>query len=101
MCNKFCMACLLLAQTAFKLRQITMAQTSFNGTDLLNYVKAASALLDLPLDAARAEAVALQLGRTVEMARQLETFDIAPDIEASEIFCPAPFPAHDGGRGPA
>jgi hypothetical protein len=97
----FWMAWLLLAEIAFKLKQKKVAQTSLKDTDVLNYVKAASALLDLPLDATRVESVAMQLGRTLEMARQLETIDIAPDVEASEIFCPAPFPAHDDERGTA
>jgi hypothetical protein len=95
------MAWLLLAEIELKIRQVKVAQTSSIDMDVLNYVKAASALLELPLDAARAEAVALQLGRTMEMARQLEDFDIALGVETSEIFCPAPFPSHDEGGSAA
>jgi hypothetical protein len=64
-----------------------------NDADVLAYVKAAAALLQLPLDDARAHAVAGHLGRTVLLARQLESFPMAREEEPSEIFCPAEFPA--------
>lgn len=70
-----------------------------NDADLLAYVQAAARLLELPLDEARAQAVALQLGRTLQMARQLEAFPLAQTQELSEIFCPAAFPAHDPVQG--
>lgn len=66
-----------------------------NDADVLAYVKAASSLLELALDDARAHAVALQLGRTLAMARQLEAFALQQGEEMSEIFCPAAFPAAD------
>jgi hypothetical protein len=61
--------------------------------DVLAYVKATASLLDLPLDDARAHAVALQLGRTLLMARHLEAYPVPLQEEMSELFCPAAFPA--------
>ena len=49
----------------------------------------------LPLDAARAQAVAQHLGRTVALARLLETAPLAPEDEPAEIYRPAPFPTED------
>lgn len=63
--------------------------------DVLAYVKAAAALAVLPLDAARAQAVALHLGRTAAMARLLEGVPLAPHEEPAEIYRPAPFPEAD------
>ena len=60
--------------------------------EVLAYVKATAALLELPLDDARAQAVALHLARTAAMARMLDTVPLAPADEIAEIFCPAPFP---------
>ena len=60
--------------------------------DVLAYVKAAASLLQLPLDDARAQAVALHLGRTLAQAQQLEAFPLMFEEEMSEVFCPAPFP---------
>jgi hypothetical protein len=60
--------------------------------EVLAYVKATAALLDLPLDEARALAVALHLGRTAAMARMLDAVPLAPADEIAEIYCPAPFP---------
>lgn len=60
--------------------------------DLLAYVRATATLLDLPLERAAAQRVALHLGRTAELARLLEDFALAPGDEPAEVFCPAPFP---------
>jgi len=72
-----------------------------NDVDALAYVKAAASLLQLPLDDARAHAVAQQLGRTWVMAQQLEAFPLPLEVEPSELFCPAPFPLHDPEVGVA
>ena len=63
-----------------------------NDSDVLAYVQAAAHMLELPLDDARAKAVAIQLGRTLDMARQLEAFPLPLTEEMSELFCPAAFP---------
>jgi hypothetical protein len=60
--------------------------------EMLAYVKATAALLELPLDEARAQAVALHLARTAAMARMLDAVPLAPADEIAEIYCPAPFP---------
>lgn len=60
---------------------------------VLDYVKAAAAALGLPLDKARAQAVASHLGRTAAMARLLDQAGLAPEHELAELFRPAPFPA--------
>ena len=59
---------------------------------VLAYVKASAALLELPLDEARMQAVAVHLARTAAMARQLVGAPLAPHHELAQIFCPAPFP---------
>ncbi|HEY8360784.1 MAG TPA: AtzG-like protein [Ramlibacter sp.] len=63
---------------------------------VLAYVRATAALLALPLDEARVQAVALHLGRTVAMARLLDAADLAPEDELAEIYRPAPFPPQEG-----
>ena len=60
--------------------------------DILAYVQASAALLDLPLDEARALRVAQQLTRTAVLAQLLETAGLAPEDEPAEIYRPAPFP---------
>jgi hypothetical protein len=60
--------------------------------DILDYVRASAALLALPLDEARAQAVAVHLGRTAGMARLLGEQSLAPEDELAEIYRPAPFP---------
>ena len=60
--------------------------------EVLAYVKATASLLALPLDEARAQAVAAHLGRTVAMAKLLENAALAPQDELAEIYRPAPFP---------
>ena len=64
-------------------------------SDVLAYVKAAAQAVALPLDDARAGAVALHFGRTVAIARALENAPLAPDDELAEIYHPAPFPPED------
>lgn len=63
--------------------------------EVLAYVRATARALDLPLDEARVQAVALHLGRTVALARLLEAVPLSPEEEVAEIYCPAPFPAED------
>ena len=60
---------------------------------VLAYVKASAALLELPLDEARMQAVAVHLARTAGMARQLDGAPLAPPQELAQIYCPAPFPS--------
>ena len=64
-------------------------------SDVHQYVKSAAAAIGLPLDAARAIAVALHFGRTVAIARALDHAPLAPEVEPAEIYCPAPFPAQE------
>ena len=68
-----------------------------NEDEVLAYVKAAAAMVQLPLDEARAQAVALHLGRTAVLARMLDAAPLAPEIEIAEVYCPAPFPAGEFG----
>lgn len=60
--------------------------------DVLAYVKAAAQAVGLPLDDARAEAVAVHFGRTLAIAQALEGAALAPEDELAEIYRPAPFP---------
>ena len=60
--------------------------------DLQAYVRSAARLLDLPLDAAQAERVAVHLARTHGLASLLRNVALGPEDEPVEIFCPAPFP---------
>lgn len=69
--------------------------TAMADTDLLDYVKAAAALQRLPLDEARARAVAGHLARTAALAALLDAADLPPLQEIAEIYRPAPFPAED------
>lgn len=64
-------------------------------TEVLAYVKAAAMALGLPLDAARAQAVAQHFGRTVAIARVLDGAPLAPEQELAEIYRPAPFPGEE------
>jgi hypothetical protein len=64
--------------------------------EVLAYVKATASLLSLPLDEARAQAVAVHLGRTAAMATLLEKAALAPEHELAEIYRPAPFPGEAG-----
>ena len=63
-----------------------------NDGDVVAYVQASAKFLALPLDDARAYAVAKHLSRTAQLARQLEDFPLALEDEICEIFSPAPFP---------
>jgi hypothetical protein len=60
--------------------------------EVLAYVKATARAVNLPLDDARAQAVALHLGRTVPIARLVDSAPLAPADELAEIYRPAPFP---------
>lgn len=62
---------------------------------VLAYVNATAALLELPLDAARAQAVAAHLGRTAALARMLDAVAMGAEVEPAEVYCPAPFPLED------
>ena len=64
--------------------------------EVLNYVRAAAQAVGLPLEEARAQAVAAHFGRTAAMAGLLEGADLAPEHEPAEIYRPAPFPAGNG-----
>ena len=64
-------------------------------SQVIQYVQAAAVAVGLPLAAARAQAVAQHLGRTVALARLLETAPLAPEDEPAEIYRPAPFPTED------
>ena len=64
-------------------------------TDLQDYVRSAARLLDLPLDAAQAERVAVHLARTRGLAALLRNAALGPEDEPVEIFCPAPFPPEE------
>ncbi len=60
---------------------------------ILNYVKAAGALLGIPMDDARAARVADHLARTADMAAALEAVALSPADEPDTLYGPAPFPA--------
>ncbi|MBA2962878.1 MULTISPECIES: DUF4089 domain-containing protein [Ramlibacter] len=64
-------------------------------TQALTYVQATARAIGLPLDEARARAVALHFARSVAIARVLDTAPLAPEGELAEIYRPAPFPAQD------
>jgi hypothetical protein len=67
-------------------------------TQALKYVKASAAALSLPLDEARAQRVAVYLLLSAGFAQALEGFALQVSDEPAEIYCPAPFPASQGGR---
>jgi hypothetical protein len=58
---------------------------------VLAYVHASAALQGLPLDAARAKAVAQHLQRTAQMAQLLDGAPLSPEDEIAEVYRPAPF----------
>lgn len=60
---------------------------------VLTYLHAAAQAVGLPLDAARARAVAPHFIRSVAIARLLDAAPLAPETEPAEIYRPAPFPA--------
>lgn len=61
--------------------------------EVLAYVKATAVVLDLPLDEAQAQRVAVHLGRTAAMARSLDQLQLPPELEPAEVYMPKPFPA--------
>ena len=67
--------------------------------EILSYVKAAAAAVDLPLDDAAAMRVAQHLGRTAGMARLLDEAAMPVEVEPAEVYCPAPFPVVSLGTG--
>jgi hypothetical protein len=70
-----------------------------NDTQMLAYVGVTAALLRLPLDAERAQRVAVQLQRTAAMAALLDGAALAAHDELADIYRPAAFPPHgDGGE---
>ena len=66
--------------------------------EVLSYVKAAAAALELPLSPAAAQRVAAQLARTGALARELEGAALGVDDEPAQIYLPAPFPPEGAGR---
>ena len=69
-------------------------------SDMLSYVRAAAALLSLPLDDAQAERVAIQLAQTAALARRLDKAALAPTDEPASLYCPLPFPSLRVEDGP-
>ena len=65
------------------------------GVDIAAYVRASAALLELPLDDAQVQRVAVQLARTRAMVAPLRALPLAPEAEPAQLYCPAPFPAED------
>ncbi|MBI5280006.1 MAG: DUF4089 domain-containing protein [Burkholderiales bacterium] len=63
--------------------------------EVLQYVKSAAQAVGLPLDEARAAAVAQHFARTFGIAKLLEQAPLAPEHELAEIYQSAPFPAED------
>ena len=59
---------------------------------IVDYVRAAAAALDLPLDDAAAQRVATHLARTAALARLLDAAALTHGDEPAEVFRPAPFP---------
>ena len=53
--------------------------------DMLAYVKATAALLELPLDDARAERVAGHLALSASLAQALQAYPLAPEAEPAEV----------------
>lgn len=60
--------------------------------EALSYVRAAAAVLGLPLDDAQARRVAVHLGRTAALALLLDEAALGEADEPAELFRPAPFP---------
>jgi len=63
--------------------------------DVVDYVRATALMLDMPLDAAQVQRVAVHLSRTKVLAASLAAVPLDADDEPAEIFCPAPFPAEE------
>lgn len=62
---------------------------------VIAYLHATAQAIGLPLDDARARAVAPHFLRTLAIARVLEAASLAPDSEPAEIYRPAPYPVED------
>ena len=58
-------------------------------------------MLELPLDEAQAQCVAMHLGRTAALARELDAFPMGPEHEPAEIYRPMPFPGAPESQGRA
>lgn len=65
--------------------------TPMTDADVLAYVKTSAALQGLPLDEARAKAVAVHLARTAHLAQLLDLVPMAPEHELAEIYKPMAF----------
>ena len=65
-------------------------------SEVLQYVQSAAKVAGLPLDASRAQSVAVHFARTLAIARVLDNAPLAPEQELAEIYRPAPFPADEG-----
>ena len=63
--------------------------------EVIDYVRSAALLLDLPMDDAQLLRVATHLARTRALATPLRALDLPAELEPAEVFCPAPFPAQD------
>ncbi|MBU0790934.1 MAG: DUF4089 domain-containing protein [Gammaproteobacteria bacterium] len=55
---------------------------------ILAYVQAAAAALDLPMGTARAQRVATHLQRTAALAQPLMDLALPPELELAEIYQP-------------
>ncbi|QOF88446.1 MULTISPECIES: 1-carboxybiuret hydrolase subunit AtzG [Pseudomonadota] len=64
-------------------------------TEIFAYIEAASIAIGIPLEPARARAVAHHFSRTALLAEMLESVPLSPESELAEIYRPAPFPAED------
>ena len=62
-----------------------------NENDVLAYVKASATLQGMPLDEARAKAVAVHLARTAHLAQLLDDAPLCPEDELAEIYKPLAF----------
>jgi hypothetical protein len=63
--------------------------------EVVQYVRTTASFLDLPLDDAQVERVAVHLNRTKGMVAPLVALPLRPDEDPPEIYQPAPFPAQD------
>ena len=72
-----------------------MTPAPSTASDIADYVRSTARLLELPLDAAQVERVAMHLARTKAMVGLLRDAPLAPEDEPAELFRPAPFPAED------
>jgi hypothetical protein len=63
--------------------------------DVIAYVRSSAQLLDLALDDAQVERVALHPTRTKGLVAALRQTPLGPEDEPAEIFRPARFPAEN------